>query len=149
MSKTMKTWTAMLQPPMFRMLYWSRSDISNNSIISYGRAYGCNGCPRQEKFIWPGGKSCWIAIWGRSSRGIHGSLAAGALTTTIRLLVCFWWFQTYKIAGELLPGCSMFRQGPSHRMLCQYLATTQMLWHAVKPDSHFGFRQRSRGHGPR
>lgn len=65
---------------------------------------------------------------------MHGSLQAGALTTTytasqgLLLMIP----NLYKMAGELLPGYSMYLPGHWLPMPCQYSATIRMSWPAVR-----------------
>jgi len=64
------------------------------------------GSPWKEKHFRTAGQSCADAVRGRCRRAMHGSLAAGALTTTytasqgLLLMIP----NLYKMAGELLPG---------------------------------------------
>ena len=64
---------------------------------------------------------------GGAAGAVHGSLAAGALTTTFTasqgLLLMI--PNMYKIAGELLPAVSMFPLEPSPPRLCPFSGITR------------------------
>ena len=73
-----------------------------------------------------------------ASGTVHGSLAAGGLTTTFTasqgLLLMI--PNMYKIAGELLPGVFMLVLERLPDMLCLFSEITLMLWHVVRLDLH-------------
>ena len=64
-----------------------------------------SGLPKGEKYLWPTGPGSRDAVRSRCTGAVHGSLQAGALTTTytasqgLLLMIP----NMYKIAGELLP----------------------------------------------
>lgn len=74
---------------------------------------------------------------GGAAGAVHGSLQAGALTTTFTasqgLLLMI--PNMYKIAGELLPCVLMFLHVHWHLTHCVSLVTIRMLWHAVRQVS--------------
>ena len=74
---------------------------------------------------------------GGAAGAVHGSLQAGALTTTFTasqgLLLMI--PNMYKIAGELLPACSTFPPVLSQATLSVSLATTRMFTLAARPAS--------------